>query len=72
MNAPSDKGLRGGTCNRRACDRPGATFYNRYTCAFYCPDCAEKINRAFPKTERIGLDGPLCVEAKFAMSFWQD
>lgn len=39
-----DKGRKGGSCNREACQRPGATWFNSSTRAWYCPECAEKIN----------------------------
>ncbi|WP_407543748.1 hypothetical protein Q0M94_28505 (plasmid) [Deinococcus radiomollis] len=38
------KGKRGQLCNRQACQQPGATFYNTSTRAWYCPECARKIN----------------------------
>jgi len=45
-----DKGLLNGSCNRRACQKPGATWYNKWTYAHYCKDCARLINRsAFPE-----------------------
>jgi hypothetical protein len=61
-----DKGLFGGSCNRRACQRPGATWFNHSTRAHYCEDCAQAINRANPDTWVIGLDGPLCVPVSAA------
>lgn len=39
-----DKGQRGGSCNRSACQQAGATFYNTSTMRWYCPACAAKIN----------------------------
>lgn len=41
-----DKGLKGGSCNRTACQRPGANYYNYSTQKYYCRDCAEDLNRA--------------------------
>jgi len=53
---PSLKGKRGGNCNREACQRPGATWFNKTMNAYYCPSCAERINEV-PQP-----DGkPLCV-----------
>lgn len=40
-----DKGLKNGSCNRTACQVPGANHYNQYTHAYYCKSCAMKINR---------------------------
>ncbi len=41
---PDKKGQRDGLCNRAACQRPGATFFNTAMDAWYCPTCAAKIN----------------------------
>jgi hypothetical protein len=38
------KGELNGLCNRTACQKPGASWYNSSTRAYYCGDCAEKIN----------------------------
>lgn len=43
-----DKGLFNGSCNRRACQVPGATYWNSSTRAHYCKTCAYMINRANP------------------------
>ena len=40
----ADKGLLNGSCNREACQKPGATYYNIWTHAHYCKACASKIN----------------------------
>jgi len=59
----SDKGLQNGSCNRRACQSPGATWFNIGTRAYYCQPCALKINRinadygepiCLPPTRSIG------------------
>lgn len=42
----ADKGLKDGSCNRRTCQAPGATWWNKGTGAYYCKDCARKINSA--------------------------
>jgi hypothetical protein len=40
-----DKGkVRGGECNRTACDSRRAKYYNTVTDAYYCGGCAKKIN----------------------------
>lgn len=41
-------------CRRTACRRPGATWWNTSTRAWYCRDCAASINKFNPG---------LCVEA---------
>jgi hypothetical protein len=34
-------------CNVTACQKPlAARWWNLSTCAFYCPECAAKINKA--------------------------
>lgn len=38
------KGLKGGECNRTACNRSPANSFNKSTRAFYCRPCAERIN----------------------------
>ena len=50
-----DKGKRGGSCNREACQAPGAFWRHRQTGAYYCQPCAFKINDANP----LGDDLPL-------------
>lgn len=40
-----DKGQFMGSCNRTACQAPGADWYNRGTFAYYCEQCARLINR---------------------------
>jgi hypothetical protein len=37
------KGLQGENCNRRACQRSGAYYFNKSTRAYYCQACAEMI-----------------------------
>lgn len=43
-----DKGLEGGSCNRTACQRPKAVYFNTGTRKFYCKSCALLIHRANP------------------------
>ena len=45
---PALKGKFDGNCNRRACQAPGATWWNPNTRAYYCHDCASKINAHCP------------------------
>lgn len=40
-----DKGQMGGHCNTRACQKPGAVWYNTGTDSYYCSPCAVAINR---------------------------
>jgi hypothetical protein len=42
MNRP-DKGKIHGSCNVTACQRPGATWFNTSTRAYYCEPCARDI-----------------------------
>ena len=52
-------------CNRTACTTPQALWYNRSTRAWYCRDCAEKINRANEaECRRLYGVGLLCIEAR--------
>ena len=39
-----DKGDKGGSCNREACQRPGAYWYNHGTQRYYCDTCAHWLN----------------------------
>lgn len=39
------KGKKDGNCNVTACQKPGATWWNASTRAYYCPHCAAEINR---------------------------
>ena len=48
MTDAPDKGKENGSCNRKACQRPGAVFFNTSTRAWYCAPCAHKINNASP------------------------
>ncbi len=56
-----DKGKRGGSCNRHACQAPGANYWNRGSYAWYCESCALDINRANRDFIRNGKYAPLCV-----------
>ena len=57
----ADKGKPNGSCNRRACQRPGATWFNRGTQSYYCTDCAHMLNRDNPDTAEAGIVGLLCI-----------
>lgn len=43
---PALKGVKGGNCNREACQKPGATWFNKGSKAYYCRSCASLINIA--------------------------
>ena len=44
---PSLKGVHGGNCNREACQKPGALWYNKgmLNNKYYCASCAALINQ---------------------------
>jgi hypothetical protein len=44
LESASKKGEYLGLCNRQACLRPGANWYNKITQAHYCSSCAMLIN----------------------------
>lgn len=50
----ADKGELGGSCNRRACQAPGANWFNRSTEKHYCESCARLINDYGP-TQRDSM-----------------
>lgn len=45
----ADKGQEGGSCNRTACQKPKAKYYNSATKKFYCKQCMVLIHRANPE-----------------------
>jgi hypothetical protein len=50
----ANKGLRLGSCNVTACQRPGAYWYNSVMKAWYCTSCAHEINyRPLPNGEYL-------------------
>lgn len=60
----SDKGLKNGSCNRSACQQPGATWYNSGSRAYYCTKCAGMINDAHMGRTMFeqSMRTPLCVD----------
>ena len=42
---PELKGKYEGNCNRTACQRPGAVWYNHSTREHYCSSCASTLNK---------------------------
>lgn len=60
-----DKGHKGGSCNRTACQAPNAVWFNHSTRAYYCTPCARMLNREaerFRSTDTYlqGLGHELC------------
>jgi len=54
---PALKGIKGGNCNRTACQKPGARYFNKSTLAYYCRECAEAINKSQDEDDVIRLYG---------------
>jgi len=52
---PALKGKKGGNCNRTDCQKPHALFYNPYTYAWYCEECAKVLNKVFASQGSIML-----------------
>lgn len=50
------KGELGGECNRSACDKSNAVFFNHSTEKYYCPKCARTINE-YNKKDAMELYG---------------
>jgi hypothetical protein len=63
-----NKGKRLGSCNRTACQQPGAFWYNRTMHSWYCTRCAHKINyQPLPSGEY------LCIRDQDAEAeFWEE
>ena len=64
MNKP-DKGLKNGSCNVTACQKPiaNASYFNKSTKAYYCAECAEGINWEGGRADVMKLYGvPLLCE----------
>lgn len=40
----ADKGIEGGSCNRSACQAPGAIWFNHGSYALYCTACKNWIS----------------------------
>lgn len=62
-----DKGKMNGSCNRFACQAPGATWYNHSTQKHYCESCALDLNSYHPKDDAFlaSLGHPLCTPPHF-------
>jgi hypothetical protein len=60
---PALKGKKNGNCNRTSCQKPGATWFNHSTRAFYCQPCAFLLNNENP--DAVSLFGhDLCTPAE--------
>jgi hypothetical protein len=57
------KGQHQQECNRTACSNGNAIWYNLSTRAFYCQQCAQRINNNHAK-ETVLWGSALCVEKK--------
>lgn len=55
----ADKGKRAGSCNRTACQKPGAYWWNRGSYSWYCTTCAHMLNTA-NRSDPFCADEPLC------------
>lgn len=64
---PKDKGEFEGHCNRSACLKPGATWYNHSTRKYYCGSCAHDLNYdSFNRREAMITYGHLlCTAGKY-------
>ena len=58
----SDKGFLGGSCNRTACQAPGAIWYNHSTQEHYCYNCAMDLNRYHHKDTMELYDHEMCTK----------
>ena len=56
------KGKYGGLCNRSACLRHEAYWWNRGSRAYYCEDCAHLINKEFRHRDDVENYGSLLVQ----------
>lgn len=63
---PADKGEFLGSCNRSACLRPGANWYNHSTRKYYCRNCAHELNYdPFNRRDAMEIFGHLlCTEGE--------
>ncbi len=58
-----DKGLINGSCNRTACQQPGATFFNTSTRAYYCGPCARDITNFAKRVDGFHICFPTTGDA---------
>lgn len=71
FSGPMVKGDYGGLCNIAACQKPDAIYYNHESQKYYCPVCAEKINKAHIfDVEKIDNDShDLCTAPHWLVTF---
>lgn len=64
---PFDKGEYLGSCNRSACLRPSAIWYNHSTRKYYCRECAHLLNHdTFNHRDALRMYGHLlCTEGRY-------
>lgn len=58
----ANKGLLNGSCNREACQAPGANFFNYGTERYYCRRCADDLNFHNRKWAHDMYGHDLCLE----------
>jgi len=60
------KGIKGGNCNRTACQKPGAVWFHLDTRKYYCKACADMLNNdPFNKADALRIyGGPLLILEK--------
>ena len=61
-NLKPDKGRHNGSCNRTACQKPGATWFNHCTYRYYCPECAELLNKVNRRESMSAFGHDTCTE----------
>jgi hypothetical protein len=61
------KGAYNGLCNRKACQLPGAQYYNHSTQLYYCATCAELINHANRMDAQRLYGHELCTKGEVTM-----
>jgi hypothetical protein len=59
--ASADKGVFQRNCNRTACQRPGATWYNTSTRAYYCPACGNMLSNENAIDALVWSGHDLCI-----------
>lgn len=59
----NSKGKLNGSCNRSACQKPGAEWYHMDTKKYYCKSCADMLNNdPFNKEDALRIyGGPLLI-----------
>lgn len=58
-----DKGKLNGACNRTDCQRPGATWFNTSTRAYYCVECALDITNFAKRADGFHICFPTTGDA---------